>query len=136
MPRSSQTNIDPEFWERLRETLKSHMKATGCTQRQLAPKLGLDATTLNNFLNHQSNALGGLATALACTIVDVVCHGTRIGIVQTGHVQPVAEPLEDQLVLEFDDAFELKQVSDHPTVILRKPPARHDTLRLSIRRIR
>jgi hypothetical protein len=38
-------------------------------------------------------------------------------------------------VLEFDDAFEFQRETKYPTVVLRKPPARHDSLRLVIRRI-
>jgi hypothetical protein len=136
MPRLAQANLDPEFWDRLRSTLKSHMKATGTNQRELAQKLGIDPTTLNNFLNRQSNTLGGLAVALSCTLVDLVCDGTMIGrIVQSGNAEPVAEVVEEQLVLEFDSGFELKPQSEHPTIILRKPVARHDSVRLSIRRI-
>jgi hypothetical protein len=136
MPRSAQAHLDPEFWDRLRDALRSHMKATGLNQRELAPTLGIDPTTLNNFLNRHSKALGGLAVALACTVVDLVCDGTRIGrIVQSGNAEPVAELLEEQLVLEFDDAFEFKRESEHPTIVLRKPVARHDNLRLTIRRI-
>jgi transcriptional regulator with XRE-family HTH domain len=136
VPQPSQTNIDPEFWERLRDTLKSHMKATGLKQKELAPKLGIDPTTLNNFLNRQSKTLGGLAVALACTVVDLICDGTRIGrSVQSVQVEPVPETYEGQLVLEFDGAFEFKRESEHPTIVLRKPPARHDSVRLVIRRI-
>jgi len=47
----------------------------------------------------------------------------------------VPETYEGQLVLEFDGAFEFKRESEHPTIVLRKPPARHDSLRLVIRRI-
>jgi transcriptional regulator with XRE-family HTH domain len=120
----------------MRDTLKSHMKAMGLNQRELAPRLGIDPTTLNNFLNRQSNALGGLAVALACTYVDLVCGGKKIGrIVQIGASEPVAEVLEEQLVLEFDGAFEYKRESGPPTIVLRKPVARRDSLRLAIRRI-
>lgn len=136
MPQSAQANLDPEFWDRLRDTLRSHMSATGLKQRDLAPRLGIDPTTLNNFLNRQSKTLGGLAVALACTVVDLVCDGTKIGrIVQSGNAAPVANLLEEQLVLEFDDAFEFKGESEQPTIVLRKPVARHDSLRLAIRRI-
>ncbi len=136
MPRSAQTNIDPEFWDRLRETLKSHMKATGLNQKELAARLGIHPTTLNNFLNRQSKALGGLAVALTCTVVDLVCDGTTIGrTTQNGRAAKGAESYEEQLVLEFDDAFELKRDSEHPTIVLRKPAARRDSLRLSIRKI-
>jgi hypothetical protein len=112
------------------------MKATGLKQKELAPKLGIDPTTLNNFLNRQSKTLGGLAVALACTVVDLVCDGTRIGtIMQLVHGEQVPETHEGQLVLEFDEAFEFKRESEHPTIVLRKPPARHGSLRLVIRRI-
>jgi len=136
VPQSSKTNVDPEFWERLRNTLNSHMKASGLKQKELAPKLGIDPTTLNNFLNRQSKTLGGLAVALACTVVDLVCAGTRIGrSAQSVQAAPVPEAYAGQLVLEFDEAFEFKGESEHPTIVLRKPPARHDSLRLVIRRI-
>lgn len=134
MPRPSQTNIDPEFWDRLRDTLNAHMRTTGLRQKQLAPKLGVDPTTLNNFLNRQSKALGGLAVALACTFLDLVCDGTRIGRSAQRSVRAEPTP-ERQLVLEFDDTFEIERDSERPTVVLRKPPARHDSVRLRIRRI-
>src|ERR1017187_5007617 len=136
MPRPAQANPDPEFWDRLRDALRSHMRAAGLKQRDLAPMLGIDPTTLNNFLNRQSKTLGGFAVALACTVVDLVCDGTKIGrIVQSVQVEPVPETYEGQLVLEFDGAFEFKRESEHPTIVLRKPPARHDSVRLVIRRI-
>lgn len=136
MPRPAQANPDPEFWDRLRDALRSHMRAAGLKQRDLAPMLGIDPTTLNNFLNRQSKTLGGFAVALACTVVDLVCDGTKIGrIVQNGNAAPVSELLQEQLVLEFDDAFEFKRESGQPTIVLRKPVARHDSLRLAIRRI-
>jgi len=53
------------------------MGSKGLKQKELAEKLGIDPTTLNNFLNRQSNTLGGLAVALACTLIDVVCDGKR-----------------------------------------------------------
>lgn len=112
------------------------MKAAGLTQRELAPKLGIDPTTLNNFLNHQSKALGGLAVALACTVVDVLCDGTKIGrILQKGDDGSAAQLREQQLVLEFDAAFEVLLESEHPTIILRKPVVHNDGLRLSIKRM-
>jgi hypothetical protein len=112
------------------------MKASRIKQRELAPKLGIDPTTLNNFLNRQSKALGGRAVALACTIVDIVCDGTKIGrVVEGGNDKPVEEVLDEPLVLEFDGTFELGRESEHPTIILRKPVARQDGLRLSIKRI-
>jgi hypothetical protein len=129
VPRSSQTSIDPEFWERLRDALNAHMRATGLRQKELAPKLGLDPTTLNNFLNRQNKGLGGLAVALACTFVDLVCDGTKIG--KSGQRKARLEPApERQLVLEFDEAFEIKRKSERPTVVLRKPPARSVHLRI------
>ena len=91
-------------------------------------------TTLNNFLNRQSKTLGGLAVALACTVVDLVCDGKTIGR-SSQNLQPEPENHEGQLVLEFDDAFEFQRETKYPTVVLRKPPARHDSLRLVIRRI-
>src|SRR5713101_7624923 len=103
MPQPAQTNIDPQFWDRLRKALKYYMESTGLTQRELATKLGIDPTTLNNFLNRQSKALGGLAVAIACTLIDLVCDRTKIGrIVHSEHAKPRAEPLTQQLVLEFD----------------------------------
>jgi hypothetical protein len=136
MPRSAQANFDPEFWDRLRDTLISHMRAYGLNQRELAPKLGIDPTTLNNFLNRQNKTLGGLAVALACTLVNLDCNGTKIGRIEPGgNAGPVAELLLEQLVLEFDDAFEVKSESEQPTIVLRKSTARQDSLRLAVRRI-
>jgi transcriptional regulator with XRE-family HTH domain len=137
LPQLPQVNIDPEFWERLREALRSHMKAAGLNQRALAEKLALDPTTLNNFLNHQSKTMNGLAVALACRLIDLVCDGTTIGrIVPNGHTDLGVDPIAEQLVLEFDDAFELKRESERPTIVLmRKPTSRHETLRLSITKI-
>ena len=43
---------------------------------------------------------------------------------------------EDQLVLEFDEAFELNQEEGRPTMVLRKPSARETGLRLAVKRIR
>ena len=136
VPRSAQSNIDPEFWDRLRGTLKSRMKSTGLKQKELATELGIDPTTLNNFLNRESKALGGLAVALACTVVDLMCNGTKIGrIRRVGRAKLVTGPPEEQLVLEFDKAFELKAKSKNPTIVVRKSVARHDRLRLAITRI-
>ena len=137
MPRSPQTNVDPEFWDRLRDTLKSHMEESGLKQKELAPQLGIDPTTLNNFLNRQSKSLGGLAVALACTVVDVACGDTKIGRImqRSGDAVPLQMPPDGVLVLEFDESFECKPESDIATIVLRKPPARHDSLRLAIRRI-
>jgi hypothetical protein len=112
------------------------MEATGLKQKDLAPKLGIGSTTLNNFLNRQSETLSGLPVALACTIVDLLCDGKKIGrIVQSGNAEQVAELLEEQLVLEFDEAFEVSHESEHPMIVLRKPVAQYDALRLAIRRI-
>jgi DNA-binding XRE family transcriptional regulator len=112
------------------------MKGTGLTQRELARSLGINPTTLNNFLNHQSKALGGLAVALACTVVDVVCNDTRIGrITGEGHGEPCTEPHQEQLVLEFDSGFELAGATEHPTLVLRRPQGRHHGLRLAIRQV-
>ncbi len=113
------------------------MEVTGLKQKDLAPKLGIGSTTLNNFLNHQSETLSGLPVALACTIVDLFCDGKKIGrIVQSGNGEPVAELLEEQLVLEFDGAFEIRRESQQtPAIVLRKSAARHESLRLAIRRI-
>jgi hypothetical protein len=136
VPRSAQTNIDPQFWERLREALQSHVDSTGLTQRELAAKLGLDATTLNNFLNRQSKSVGGLAVALACTLVDLVCDGTKIGrVLHSQRAKPLTEPIEQQLILEFDRAFEIKHESKRATIVLRKRAARNGSLRLSISKI-
>lgn len=137
MPRSPQTSIDPEFWDRLRETLHSHMEETGLQQNELAPQLGIDPTTLNNFLNRDSKSLGGLAVALACTLVNLTCGDTKIGRI----VQPSSDAtslhaiLGAQLVLEFDDAFEYKPEAEGATIVLRRPPARDRSLRLAIRSI-
>jgi hypothetical protein len=135
MPRSAQSKIDPEFWNRLREALKSHMNAIGFTQRELAPKLGIDPTTLNNFLNRHSRTLGGLPVALACTIVDLVCDGTKIGKIIPGGRERVTEPRGEQLLLEFDGGFEVKREAGNPTIVLRKSVSHQGSLRLAVRRI-
>jgi transcriptional regulator with XRE-family HTH domain len=112
------------------------MDSTGLTQRELAAKLGIDPTTLNNFLNRQNKALGGLAVALACTVVDLFCDGTKIGrLVKSEHGKPFIAPVARQLILEFDEAFEYIRESKRATIVLRKPAARHRSLRLSIRKI-
>jgi len=112
------------------------MRANRMTQKELAPKLGIGPTTLNNFLNCQSKTLGGISVALACTLVDLVCNGTKIGrLKQKRQGQQPADFAKEQLVLEFDNAFELKRTSKHPTIVLRKPTARHKSLRLSVRRM-
>lgn len=111
------------------------MKSTGLKQKELAAELGIDPTTLNNFLNRESKALGGLAVALACTVVDLVCNRTKIGRIAHGkRAKPLAGPFTQQLVLEFDKAFECKREAKHATVVLRKPTARQGSLRLSIRK--
>lgn len=136
MPQSAQTNIDPQFWDRLRKALEYHMDSTALTQRDLATRLGLDPTTLNNFLNRQSKTLGGLAVALACTLLDLTCDGTKIGrIGDRDHAKPLMEPPPQQLILEFDEAFEFKPESKRATIVLRKSLARQSSLRLSIRKI-
>ena len=114
------------------------MNTNGLSQRELAAKLGLDPTTLNNFFNRQTKTLGGLAVALACTIVDLACDGAKIGrLGRTNDSKPLAGAASDrQLVLEFDEGFEVNREAGRPTVILRKPAARHETLRLVIRRTR
>jgi transcriptional regulator with XRE-family HTH domain len=136
VPQSAQSPIDPEFWDRLREALKAHMESNGLKQKELAEKLGIDPTTLNNFLNHQSKTLGGLAVALACTLIDLVCNGRKIGrIMEHGRASLGAGQLDEKLVLEFDAAFEVKRESKRPTIVVRKPAGSHDGLRLAIRRI-
>src|SRR5260370_402094 len=132
MPQSARSNLDPEFWDRLRDALTTYMKAAGLNQRKLAFKLGIDPTTLNNFLNRQSKSLGGLAVALACTFVDLVCDGTNIGkLVQDDDAEPIAELQEEQLVLVFDGSFEFKGDSEHPTLVVRKRPALRAAVRLA-----
>ncbi len=112
------------------------MSSTGLKQKELAVELWLDPTTLNNFLNHESNTLGGLAVALACTIVDLMCNGRMIGrIKRGGRAKLKTRPPEEQLLLEFDKAFELKRGSKHPTIVVRKSASRHGGLRLAIKRM-
>jgi len=136
MPQPIRAEVDPEFWERLRQVLRSYMAAAELTQKELAPRLGLDPTTLNNFLNRQSKTVGGLAVALACTLVDLVCDGTQIGrVAQSRNAPQQAGLSKKQLVLEFDEAFEFNRESGHPTMVLRKSVAHRESLRLSIRRI-
>jgi len=77
------------------------MDSAGLTQKELAAKLGIDPTTLNNFLNRENKALGGLAVALACTvgfilaalaiaIVDLrITRGRRLAEAATEHVSTV-----------------------------------------------
>jgi hypothetical protein len=111
------------------------MKAAGLNQRALAGKLALDPTTLNNFLNHQSKTMNGLAVALACRLVDLVCDGTTIGRITDGRSDRGSGPPVEQLALEFDEAFELKRDANRATIVLRKPTSRHETLRLSVTRL-
>ena len=105
-------------------------------QRQLATHLGLDPTTLNNFLNNQSVRLGGLAVALACSIgIDVECNGVTIGKLvpmPNGDHRAKAHAHDAQLVLEFDDNFVLKQESHSPCVLLHKPASSERRIRLRI----
>jgi hypothetical protein len=112
------------------------MEAEGLNQRELAPRLGLDASTLNNFLNEQSERLGGLAVALACSVgVEMVCNGVKIGkLVPSPNVDHRAKPstLDAQLALEFDHNFVVHQGSDIPTLILRKPASSDRQIRLRI----
>jgi hypothetical protein len=133
VPQTPRNNIDPEFWDRLRKTLQEHMKANKIRQKELALKLAIKPGTLNNFLNGQNRTLGGFAVAAACTLVDLVCDGRRIGRVGSNDLPET--PTENQLVLEFDEAFELKREDGRPTMVLRKPPARDARLRLAVKRI-
>jgi hypothetical protein len=136
MPRPSQSHLDPEFWERLRETLRTHMRVMGLKQNQLAPRLGLDPTTLNNFLNRQSNSLNGLAVALACTFVNLACGTAVIGrITSSARPESVPEGAEDQLVLEFEECFEFQRKSERPTLVLRRSPGGQKVLRLSVTKV-
>ncbi|MBM3735919.1 MAG: helix-turn-helix transcriptional regulator [Acidobacteria bacterium] len=134
MPRSAQSAIDKDFWERLRGTLRKEMVASGLRQKDLAAKLGIDTTTLNNFLNHQNKSLGGLAVALACTMVDLTCDGKTIGRLQPARLaeQPLRTS-QHQLELEFDNAFEIKADAKVPTLVIRKPATRTGSVRLAIR---
>ena len=135
MPLPPKSNLDPEFWARLRLTIRSYMDRTGEKDRELAPKLALQPSTLNNFLNEHSTKMDGHAVALACTIMNLSCDGTQIGrLSQFDNGQPSEAPSQ-QLVLEFDDAFEIKPGADRPTLILRKPPARDTTVRLLVKRV-
>jgi hypothetical protein len=109
------------------------MKANKIKQKELALKLAIEPGTLNNFLNGQSKTLGGFAVAAACTLVDLVCDGRRIGRVGGNDLPGTLS--EDQLVLEFDEAFELRREGGRPTMVLRKPPARDTSLRLAVKRI-
>jgi len=112
------------------------MNSTGLKQKELAAELGIDPTTLNNFLNRQSKSLGGLAVALACTVVDLMCNGTKIGRIGCAKLaKSEIMRREEQLVLEFDETFELRAKSKRPTIVVRKTVARQDRLRLAITRI-
>ena len=112
------------------------MERNGLKQCELAPKLGIEPSTLNNFLKGQSSALGGLAVALACTFVELECGGLRIGRLKTStRVKSEALPPKEQLVIEFNEAFKFQRESERSVVILRRPPGRQQTLRLSIKRI-
>jgi transcriptional regulator with XRE-family HTH domain len=136
LPRLSQSNVDPEFWERLRKTLESYLKSSGLKQKELAPQLGIDPTTLSNFLNGQSNSINGLAVALACTFVELSCSGVRIGRTTASEsAETESENLEEQLLLEFDESFEFHRESERPILVLRKSPGRQEIMRLSMRRI-
>jgi hypothetical protein len=105
------------------------------TQKDLAPQLGIDPTTLNNFLTGESKALGGLAVALTCTIMDVECDGKTIGKIKRRKDQ--AEPKADryQLQFEFDHAFQLQPAAENPVVVLRKAAPSRESVRVSIKRI-
>lgn len=103
------------------------------TQKELAPRLGIDPTTLNNFLNSQTQALGGISVALACTFLDLDCNGTKIGRIARGAQPPT--PTAEQLILEFDSSFEVMRASSTPTVALRKSSTRQSVLRLAIKRV-
>jgi transcriptional regulator with XRE-family HTH domain len=136
VPQLAQSLVDPEFWDRLREVFKAHMDSRKLKQKELAQKLGIDPTTLNNFLNRQSQTLGGLAVALACTLVDLECNGTRIGrVIQRRRAEALSKPSDEQLLLEFDAAFEVRRETKRPTIVLRKSAGRQNGLRLAIRRI-
>jgi transcriptional regulator with XRE-family HTH domain len=136
VPRSAQTNIDPAFWNRLRKALKYNMDARGVTQKALAADLGIDPTTLNNFLNGQSKSLGGLAVALACTLTDLACAGTKIGRIAHGkHPKAPLVHTDQQLILEFVGAVEFKRESKRTAIVLRRPTVRHGSVRLLIREI-
>lgn len=104
-------------------------------QKALAEQLGIDATTLN-FLNRHSKTLGGIVVARACTVIDLVCDGIVIGkIASAQEGRRVSDFFIGQLVLEFDDAFEVRGDSASPSVVLRRPAQREDGWRLSIRRV-
>jgi hypothetical protein len=136
VPRLSQSNVDPEFWERLRKTLESYLMSSGLKQKELAPQLGIDPTTLSNFLNGQSNSINGLAVALACTLVELSCSGIRIGRTTSSESMETEQGgLEEQLLLEFDESFEFRRESERPILVLRKSPGRQEIMRLSMRRI-
>jgi DNA-binding XRE family transcriptional regulator len=133
MARTPQAEIDNEFWDRVRESLKAFLRETDATQKELAGKLGIEPGTLNNFLKGHSQTLGGRAVALACTFIDLLCSGVRIGRLpqKTGPGQ-----LDETLVLKFDSAFRVKMDSRSPTLVLKRPPSRAQSVRLAIRRLR
>jgi transcriptional regulator with XRE-family HTH domain len=136
VPQPPNLTPDPAFWARLRATLRAYMEAEGLSQRELATRLGLDASTLNNFLNEQSERLGGLAVALACSIgVEVVCNDIRIGkLVASPNGDRRAKPStrDAQLALEFDHNFVVQQGAEVPTLILRKPASSDRQIHLRI----
>lgn len=136
MPRPPQSALDPDFWDKLRDQLLAYVQSkVGETQRSLAQKLALGPSTLNNFLNRHSDRLDGHAVALACTMMTVACNGTEIGKIgqsQNGH-QTDDSPA--QLVMEFDDAFEVNPDPEHPTLLLRKGPSHSDSVRILVKRI-
>jgi transcriptional regulator with XRE-family HTH domain len=136
VPQPPDSAPDPTFWARLRPTLRAYIEAEGLTQRELATRLGLDASTLSNFLNGQSERLGGLAVALACSIgVEMVCNDVRIGkLVHSLNGDNRAKPSarDAQLALEFDHNFAVQQATEAPTLILRKPASSEGQIRLRI----
>ncbi len=112
------------------------MKSSNLRQKELAARLGIDATTLNNFLNRKSKSLGGLPVALACTLVDLTCDGKTIGIVRRDQIErPGRTRGEEQLVLEFDGTFELMRESKNPTLFVRRPTSQQGSIRLAIRNV-
>ena len=134
--RAAKSTIDHEFWDRLRGALKLYMEDASLTQKEMAPRLGLNPTTLSNFLNRQTETVGGLAVALACTIVDLSCNGNKIGrLGDNVEIQRGPASRDGGLILQFDDAFEVRSAAEGPSIILRKPAARDHNLRLSIKKL-
>jgi hypothetical protein len=128
------SRIDPDFWERFRQTLLEYISKARLNQPELAPKLGLEFSTLNNFLNRHSGRLDGHAVALACTLMTVNCGDAAIGRISDPQASP--EPASSmQLVLEFDNAFQVSAGEVNTILTLRKPPGREDAVRLLIRKI-